>query len=155
MIDGFIIKTKKLSPREVKKKLRDFIDEISEGCSPEIEKMADELKSYGDEFVEALSGNPGGGAQYRNNGEGFRNGGGFSHSSFRGNGGGNMGGGMQQRGEFRDDVNMRGGGYGPQMRDEIDWNEKERQRQRENMQKLDDLEAEMKRLKMRMNGGGY
>lgn len=142
MIDGFIIRTKKLEPREVKKKLRDFIDEISDGCGPELEQMAEELKHYGDKFVDAISGIAPA-AQYRN-------GGGFSHSSFRGNGGG-----MQQRGEFRDDVNMRGDGYGPQMRDEIDWNEKERQRQRENMQKLDDLEAEMKRLKMRMNGGGY
>lgn len=149
MIDGFIIRTKKLEPREVKKKLRDFIDEISEGCGPELEQMAEELKHYGDKFVDAISGIAPA-AQYRNNGEGFRNGGGFSHSSFRGNGGG-----MQHRGEFRDDVSMRGDGYGPQMRDEIDWNEKERQRQRENMQKLDDLEAEMKRLKMRMNGGGY
>lgn len=150
MIDGFIIRTKKLEPREVKKKLRNFIDEISDGCSPELELMAEELKRYGDTFVDAISGiaPP---AQFRNDGQGFRNAGGFSHSSFRGQQSG--GGGMQQRGEFRDDVQMRGGGA--QMRDDIDWNEKERQRQRENMQKLDDLEAEIQRVKMRMSQGSY
>lgn len=51
-----IIKTKKLSPREVKKKLHEFIDNISEDCGPEIDQMADELKQHGDAFVDALSG---------------------------------------------------------------------------------------------------
>lgn len=141
-----IIKTKKMSPREVKKKLRDFIDEISDGCGPEVEQMADELKQYGDQFVDALSGyTPQGGAQYRNNAQGFRNGGGYSHSSFRGNGGG-----ASMRGEFRDDVP----GTSPQYRDEHDWDEKEKKRQEENRQKMEQLEAEMQRLKMRMRGGG-
>ena len=55
MNDNFmIIKTKKLSPREVKKKLRDFIDEISDDCGPEMEQMAEELKAHGDEFIDAL-----------------------------------------------------------------------------------------------------
>lgn len=153
--NGLIIKTRKLTTREVKKKLRDFIDDISDGCGPEIEQMAEELKQYGDQFVDALSGNyakgQGGQSMFRNNGEGFRNGGGFSHSSFRnGNGGGNgngNGGGTNYRegqgGEFRDDVQMHG---------DTDWNEKEKQRQRENQQKMDELEAELKRLKMRMSG---
>lgn len=136
--NGIIIRTRKLSPREVKKKLRDFIDEISDDCGPELEKMADELKAYGDQFIDAISGN-GGGAQFRNNGLGYRNGGGYSHSSFRDNGGG----GMSMRGEFRDDV---------QMRDDTDWNKKEKQRQEENRQKMEQLEAEMQRLKMRMGG---
>lgn len=136
----FIIKTRRLSPREVKKKLRDFIDEISEDCGPEIEEMAEELKSYGDQFVDALSGNAGGGSHYRNNGQGFRNGGGYSHSSFRNNGSG-----MQMRGEFRDDVQTRDDGE--------DWNQKEKQRQEENRQKMEQLEGELQRLKMRMNGG--
>lgn len=57
MNDNFmIIKTKKLSPREVKKKLHDFIDSISEDCSPEVEEMADELKEHGDRFIDSLSG---------------------------------------------------------------------------------------------------
>lgn len=150
--NGMIIKTRKLSPKEVKKKLRDFIDEISEDCGPEVEQMADELKGYGDQFIDALSGN-GDGAQFRNNGEGFRNGGGFSHSSFRGNGGGsqfrNNGG---QGGEFRDEAQMRGNGS-LQMRDEVDWDKKEKQRQEENRQKMEQLEAEMQRLKMRMRDG--
>lgn len=141
-----IFMTKKVSPKELKKMLHDFIDDLAEGSNPEAEQMAEALKAHGDEFIHALSGE--GGAQFRNNGEGFRNGGGYSHSSFRGNGGG--GGGSQMRGEFRDDVQMRGGGS--QMRDE-DWNEKEKQRQRENMQKMEDLEAELKRLKMRMRDG--
>lgn len=143
MNEGFIIKTRKLTPREVKKKLRDFIDEISEDCGPEVEKMADELKNYGDQFVDALSGS-GGGAQYRNNGEGFRNGGGYSHSSFRGHGGG-----ASMRGEFRDDVTGTGGQY----RDDTDWNQKEKQRQAENREKVEQLENELKRLKMRMSEG--
>lgn len=146
-----IIKTKKMSPREVKKKLHEFIDNISEDCGPEIDQMADELKQHGDAFVDALSGyggegvnyrgNGGNGAMYRaNDGQGFRNGGGYSHS-FKGD--------NRNGGEFRDDVSMRGGNYS--MREENDWNEKEKQRQRENQQKLDELEAEMRRLKMRMN----
>lgn len=141
--DGLIIKTRKLSPKEVKKKFRDFIDEISEDCGPEIDQMADELKNYGDQFVDAISGYGsmgGANSQFRNNGEGFRNGGGFSHSSFRGNGGN---GSMSQRGEFRDDVPGMGG---------TDWNEKEQQRLEENRQKMEQLEAEMKRLKMRVYG---
>ncbi len=143
-----IIKTKKMSPREVKKKLHDFIDGISEDCGPEIEGMAEELKAHGDEFVDALSGNyrSSGGGQYRwngsgsgnyraNDGQGFRNGGGYSHSFRNGGYGG-------YKGELRDDV---------QMRDDVDWNEKEKQRQQENKQKLEQLEAEMRRLKMRMD----
>ena len=51
-----IIKTRKLSPKEVKKKLHDFIDDISDECGPEIEEMAEELKAHGDEFIDALSG---------------------------------------------------------------------------------------------------
>lgn len=143
MNEKFIIKTRKLTPREVKKKLRDFIDEISEDCGPEVEQMAEELKGYGDQFVDALSGN-GGSVNFRNNGEGFRNGGGFSHSSFRDNGGGGFrSSGTAIRGEFRDDV---------QMRDEEDWDKKEKQRQEENRRKMEELESELKRLKMRMGG---
>ena len=149
-METMIIKTKKLSPREVKKKLHEFIDNLSEDCGPEIDQMADELKKHGDEFIDMLSGNAervnyrdngGNGAMYRaNDGQGFRNGGGYSHS-FKGD--------NRNGGEFRDDVSMREGNYS--MREENDWNEKEKQRQRENQQKLDELEAEMRRLKMRMN----
>lgn len=150
-----IIKTKKLSPREVKKKLHEFIDNLSEDCGPEIDQMADELKQHGDAFVDALSGygGEGGGYSFRNgggygpmyranDGQGFRNGGGYSHS-FKGDG--------RNGGEFRDDVQMRNGGGNYSMREDTDWNEKEKQRLRENQQKLDELEAEMRRLKMRMN----
>ena len=148
MGDFMIIKTKKMSPREVKKKLHDFIDEISDGCGPEIEQMAEELKQYGNQFVDALSGYSGStSAQFRNNGMGYRNGGGYSHSSFR-----NGNGGTSMRGEFRDDVP----GNGAQMRDDTNWDEKEKKRQEENRQKMEQLEAEMQRLKMRMrDGSGY
>lgn len=149
-METMIIKTKKMSPREVKKKLHEFIDDISEDCGPNIDQMADELKKQGDEFIDMLSGNAegvnyrgngGNGTMYRaNDGQGFRNGGGYSHS-FKGD--------NRNGGEFRDDVSMREGNYS--MREENDWNEKEKQRQRENQQKLDELEAEIRRLKMRMN----
>ena len=65
-----IIKTKKLSPREVKKKLHEFIDSISEDCGPEIEEMADELKAHGDSFVDALTGNRATGGSYRDGSNG-------------------------------------------------------------------------------------
>lgn len=99
--NGLIIKTRKLSSREVKKKLRDFIDEISDGCGPEVEQMADELKDYGDQFVDALSG--GGnfrGGMYREN-SGASNG-----SGPLANGGYNRGGSMfrqHSRGWNRDE----------------------------------------------------
>jgi hypothetical protein len=64
-----IVKTKKMSAREVKKKLHDFIDGISEDCGPEIEDMAEELKAHGDEFVDALSGER---ADYRDGGTSYR-----------------------------------------------------------------------------------
>lgn len=81
-----IIKTKKLSPREVKKKLHEFIDNISEDCGPEIDQMADELKQHGDAFVDALSGYGGEGGGY-----------GYNRTD--------MGGGGYNRGD------MNGGGY--------------------------------------------
>lgn len=81
-----IIKTKKLSPREVKKKLHEFIDNISEDCGPEIDQMADELKQHGDAFIDALSGYGGEGGGY-----------GYNRTD--------MGGGGYNRGD------MNGGGY--------------------------------------------
>lgn len=79
---GMIIKTRKLSPREVKKKLRNFIDEISEDCGPEVEEMADELKEHGDAFIDSLSG---GSASYRDGrGPMYRENGGGSNGSMSG-----------------------------------------------------------------------
>ena len=68
--NGLIIRTRKLSPREVKKKLHDFIDSISEDCGQEVEQLAEDLKAHGDEFVDVLSGNIGNnrGIMYRNGG---------------------------------------------------------------------------------------
>ena len=117
-----IIKTKKLSPREVKKKLHDFIDEISDDCGPEVEKMAEELKAHGDEFVDALSGNGS-----------YRNGGGHYRSEH----GGGMGGG-----------DYRSGGRAWQ-RNEGTWQEREELRKK-NEQKLQELDRQMQELRQQM-----
>lgn len=89
-----IIKTKKLSPREVKKKLHEFIDNISEDCGPEIDQMADELKQHGDAFVDALSGYGGEGGGYGYNrtdmGGGGYNRGDMNGGSYNRNGNGYM-----------------------------------------------------------------
>lgn len=50
-----IVKTKKMSTKEVKKKFHDFIDELADDCGPELEEMADSLKEHGDDFIDALS----------------------------------------------------------------------------------------------------
>lgn len=103
-----IIKTKKLSPREVKKKLHEFIDNISEDCGPEIDQMADELKQHGDAFVDALSGYGGEGSGYNRGGYGYdRNdmdGGGYNRGGYgymRGRAWHKNEGTMEQREELR------------------------------------------------------
>lgn len=120
-----IIKTRKLSPKEVKKKLHDFIDEISDDCGPEIEDMAEELKAHGDEFIDALSGK---GNQrvgnYRNDGGGYQRGG------------------------------MNGGNYRGRMgrawnRNEGTWEEREELRKK-NEQKLQELDRQMQELKQQL-----
>lgn len=120
-----IIKTRKLSPKEVKKKLHDFIDEISDDCGPEIEDMAEELKAHGDEFIDALSGkgNQRGG-NYRNDGGGYQRGG------------------------------MNGGNYRGSMgrawhRNDGTWEEREEQRKR-NEQKLQELDKQLQEMKQQM-----
>lgn len=122
MGDFMIIKTKKMSAREVKKKLHDFIDSISEDCGPEVEEMAEELKAHGDDFVEALNGMMRG-ADYRDNGMNYRHGGRAWHRS--------------------DSPN--GMGY----RNEGSWEEREELRKR-NEQELKELDRKMQELKMRM-----
>ena len=125
-----IIKTRKLSAREVKKKLRDFIDEISDGCSPEIEQMADELKDYGDQFVDALSGNSReGGSAYRRDGSGMAGGGYNRDTNYSGS-------------------HFRQGGRAWH-RNEGTWEEREELRKK-NEQKLQELDRQMQELKQHM-----
>lgn len=135
-----IIKTRKLSAREVKKKLRDFIDEISDGCGPEIEQMADELKDYGDQFVDAMSGIS-------------REGGSGSYRSGSGMDGGGSGYG---RGGYRGDMDERGGSFFRRggrawHRNEGTWEEREELRKR-NEQKLQELDRQMQELRQHMQG---
>ncbi len=54
---------------------------MTKKCGPEIEKMAEDLKAHGDEFIDALSGN----GSYRNGG-GYHRGGMNGGGSYR-NGG--------------------------------------------------------------------
>lgn len=130
--NGLIIKTRKLSSREVKKKLRDFIDEISDGCGPEVEQMADELKDYGDQFVDALSGN----GNYRNGGGMYRENSGASNGSGPlANGGYNRGGSM-----FR----QHGRGWN---RDEGMQHEEMR---KQHEQKLQELEKQVQEMRQQM-----
>ena len=109
-----IISRRKLTPREVKKKFRDFVDGIAEECGPEIEELAEELKTHGDEFIDALSGNgKAGGGSYR--GHGYR--GGMGGGSYRGSSV-NMGNGSssayRSEGGMRNEEQLpmrRGGGF--------------------------------------------
>ena len=128
MNEKFIIKTRKLTPREVKKKLRDFIDEISEDCGPEVEQMAEELKAHGDAFIDELSGNERGSQGYNR---------------------GNAGGGYMRDGNS--------GGYGSGYnrsgrawhRNEGTHEEREEQRKK-NEQKLQELDRQMQELRQQM-----
>lgn len=131
-----IIKTKKMSAREVKKKLHDFIDGISEDCGPEIEGMAEELKAHGDEFVDALSGNyrsSGGGAEYRDGGSSYRGRAwhreGESHPSMRS--------------AYRN---------GPMYRNEGTWEEREELRKR-NEVKLQEMDRQLQEMRQQMMSG--
>lgn len=124
-----IIKTRKLSPKEVKKKLHDFIDEISDECGPEIEEMAEELKAHGDEFIDALSG------------KGYQRGG-----SYRNGGGGYQRGGMNGGGSYRNG-SMNGGRAWN--RNEGTWQEREELRKR-NEQKLQELDKQLQEMKQQM-----
>ena len=129
-----IIKTKKLSAKEVKKKFHDFVDELADGCGPELEQDAESLKKHGAEFVERLSGESA--AKYRDGG------------SYRD---GNMG--------YRDNAYMRDGNGGSQYRDGMPqsaqyrndgtWQEREEHRKR-NERKMQELERDLQDLKMRM-----
>lgn len=125
-----IIKTKKMSAREVKKKLHDFIDGISEDCGPEIEGMAEELKAHGDEFVDALSGER---ADYRDGGTSYRgrpwHREGESHPSMRS--------------AYRN---------GPMYRNEGTWEEREELRKR-NEVKLQELDRQLQEMRQQMMSG--
>ncbi len=122
-----IIKTRKLSPKEVKKKLHDFIDEISDDCGPEIEDMAEELKAHGDEFIDALSGKGSQrGGSYRNGG------GGYQRTGM--NGGGNYRHGSMGRAWHRN---------------EGTWEEREELRKKNEL-KLQELDRQMQELRQQM-----
>lgn len=118
-----IIKTRKLSPKEVKKKLHDFIDEISDDCGPEIEDMAEELKAHGDEFIDALSG------------KGNQRGGNYRNDA----------GGMNSSGSYRSGMS----GGRAWHRNEGPWQEREELRKK-NEQKLQELDRQVQELKQQM-----
>ena len=132
--NGLIIKTRKLSAREVKKKFHDFIDDLAEGCNPEVEQIAEQLKQHGDDFVDAMTGGNGGngynrGRAWHREGDG---------QSYMRNG---MGGGYQ-RGDM-------GGGY---QRNEGDWKEREELRKK-NEQKLREMEQQFQEMRQMMMQG--
>lgn len=132
-----IIKTKKLSAKEVKHKFNEFVDELADGCGPEIEQMADELKDYGEQFVEALSGNGSFRGGYRDGGGMYRENSGASNGSGPlANGGYNRGGSM-----FR----QHGRGWS---RDESDMQREEMRKQHE--QKLRELEKQVQEMRQQM-----
>lgn len=136
-----IIKTKKMSAREVKKKLHDFIDGISEDCGPEIEDMAEELKAHGDEFVDALSGG-GEGAEYRD--------GGFYRNYRDGGDGGGVGSGTGDGASYRRSRrSWHRNGYGASYRENEDWQQKEEARKK-NEQKLQEMERQLQELRQQM-----
>lgn len=126
-----IIKTKKMSAKEVKHKFHEFVDELADDCGPELEEMAEGLKQHGDEFIDALSGN-GHEASYRR---------GRSRSHYRGDGGGS--GHRSGNADYRHD--------GADYRNEGDWHEREELRQ-QNERKMQELERELRELKMRQRG---
>ena len=121
--NGIIIRTRKLTAREVKNKLRNFIDELSEGCGKDVEEQAEKLKQHGDDFVDALTGEGDGGASYRRRAW-HREGDGGAY--------------------------MRDGGAN--YRNEGSWQEREELRKR-NERKLQEMEQEMHELKARMRDG--
>ena len=127
-----IIKTRKLSAREVKKKLHDFIDDISEDCSPEVEQMAEELKAHGDQFVDALVGS-GNEASYRNGGVNHFG----SSTSYRSHA-------YMRNGESGGQYSNGGADY----RNEGDWKEREELR-KQNEREIQELEHKLQYLKMR------
>lgn len=124
-----IIKTKKMSAKDVKKKLHEFIDELAEDCGPDMEQMAEELKEHGDEFIDALSG------------EGsFRNGG-----SYRGGYRDNNGGG------YRDGSGSMGGNYRGRAwhRNEGSWEEREELRKK-NEKRLEEMDRMMQEMRQQL-----
>lgn len=138
-----IIKTKKMSAREVKKKLHDFIDGISEDCGPEIEDMAEELKAHGDEFVDALSGG-GEGADYRN--DGF-------YARYRDGGNGGVGTGTGDGASYRRGRrSWHRGGYGTSYREDENWQQQEEARKKAE-QKLQEMERQLQEMRQQMTSG--
>lgn len=130
----FIIKTRKLSPREVKKKFRDFVDELSEDCGPEIEEMAEDLKAHGDEFIDMLSGKEESrGGNYRDGSN--RNDGGM-YGGYRGDGDNMSGSGNYRRGRAWH-------------RNEGTWEQREEQRKR-NEQKLQEMDRQLQEMRQRL-----
>lgn len=111
--NGLIISRRKLTPREVKKKFRDFVDGIAEECGPEIEELAEDLKTHGDEFIDALSGSGKSGGSYR--GHGYR--GAMGGGSYRGsavNMGNGSAGAYRKDGDWQNSDQLpmrRGGGF--------------------------------------------
>ncbi len=132
-MEGFIIRTRKMSAKEVKKKFHEMVDEFTEeNENPEVDQMAEELKKHGDQFIDSLCGK-GTGASYRGN-TSFRDGGMGGGMSYRGNGGGTSfrNGGMH----YRNEGEWQGGGQ-------------------QGQQKLQQLEQELQQLRQEMAGGRY
>lgn len=127
-----IIKTKKMSPRDVKKKLHEFIDNISEDCGPDIEKMADELKQHGDAFIDELSGYGGEGVGYGYHREDNNMAGGYNRDGM----------GYDRSGKGY----MRGRAW---HRNEGTWEEREEQRKR-NEQKLQEMDRQLQEMRQQL-----
>lgn len=128
-----IIKTKKMSAKDVKHKFHEFVDELADDCGPDMEAMAEELKAYGDEFIDVLSGETSfrEGTSYRSGGGSYRNGG-----NYRGG-----------RAYHREGTG--GLSTGSNYRNEGSWDEREENRKK-NEERLQKLDREMQELKARM-----
>lgn len=120
-----IIKTKKMSAKDVKKKLHEFIDELAEDCGPDMEQMAEELKLHGDDFIDALTGNTG--------------------TEFRGEGGNAS----YKRGRAWHREGGINGSGGTGYRNEGSWEEREELRKK-NERELQELDRQMQEMKARM-----
>ena len=139
-----IIKTKKMSEKDVKKKFHDFIDELTDECGPELEQEAEDLKMHGDEFIEQLSDAEAGGGQYRG---GYRRG---MYRNERGyqDGGQYRGEGYQDSGRYSVEGRYRNGG----MYRNGYWKDQDEQR-KQSEQRIQAMERELQEMKMQLQGG--
>ena len=134
-----IIKTKKLSAKEVKKKFHDFVDELADGCGPELEQEAESLKKHGDEFIEQLSGAETGGGQYR--GGMYRNERGYQDGQYRDSGYQDSGR-YSVEGRYRNGGGMYRNGY---------WKDQDEQH-KQTEQRIQEMERQLQEMKMQLQG---